>query len=353
MRVGVAMSGGVDSSLAAALLLEQGHAPQGYFMELPLPRAEERWQRVRAVADQLGIPLRRVDLRQFFQTHVIKPFVAAWRQGRTPNPCVVCNAAVKFGALLEVASSDGMAALATGHYVRLARDGHGSFRVRQALDRGKDQSYFLCRLPAASLERLLFPLGALHKDDVRARAVALGLVTARESQDVCFLEGTSVPELLARHGVVAPPGRIVTGDGRELGHHQGIHCYTVGQRRGLGQPDRSPWYVLRLDGGHNQVVVGKAEELFTRRLLLRELDWRGPPPPWQGHVRLRSRQRECAARLLPRHDGGWPVECDEPQRAVTPGQYAVFYDGEQVIGSGEILCPLPEDGDGTGRGEGR
>jgi len=352
VRIGVAMSGGVDSSLAAVLLLEQGHEPQGYFMDLPLPRAEERWQRARGVAKQLGIPLRRIDLRQFFHTHVIEPCVATWRQGRTPNPCIVCNAAVKFGALLDLALADGMTALATGHYVRLWRDGSGSLRLRQALDPGKDQSYFLCRIPASRLEKLLFPLGELHKTEVRARAEALGLATAQESQDVCFLEGNTVAELLARHGAPPSPGRIVTADGRELGMHQGMQQYTVGQRRGLGKPDASPWYVLRLDAGDNRVVVGKNEELYTRRLLLRELDWRGPQLPWQGQLRLRSRQRACAARLLPLHNGGWPVECDEPQRAVTPGQYAVLYDGDLVLGSGEIQGPLPELAAGSGRGGG-
>jgi len=342
VRLGVAMSGGVDSSVCAALLLEQGHEVRGYFMELPLPEAEERWRRACLVAEQLHLPLCRVDLRQAFQSRVIEPFLAAWRAGLTPNPCVVCNGAVKFGALLDAVLADDREAMATGHYVRLARDAAGRMRLRRARDSGKDQSYFLCRIPEQRLRRLLFPLGEMSKAEVRQRATELGLTPAGESQDVCFLAGTSVADFLAAQGEAAPPGRIVSVDGRDLGPHQGIHHYTIGQRRGLGLPDASPWYVLRLEAEPRRVVVGKAGELFVHGLRLRDLDWRGSELPWRGQLRLRSRQQPCETVLQSDERGGWLVRCEVPQRAVTPGQFAVMYDGELVAGSGEIACPLAE-----------
>ncbi|WP_417910843.1 tRNA 2-thiouridine(34) synthase MnmA [Candidatus Electronema sp. PJ] len=338
-NIGIALSGGVDSTTAAALLLEQGFAVQGFFMLL-LPDSEKQVGKVQHIADRLGIPLHLIDLRAQFQQQIIASFVAAYCQGLTPNPCILCNQLIKFGLLFEAMASQGIEAMATGHYARV----EGS-KLYRGLDPKKDQSYFLCRLTAEQLSRLILPLGTWRKQDVFARAQAIGFShfnEGGESQDVCFLAQQDLATFLVNQGLAARSGEIITEQGKVLGAHQGSWKYTVGQRRGLGLPDVTPWYVIGLDAINNQVIVGKNEELFRQELLLVDVQWQiEPPKQWQGRVQLRSRHQAAEAWVMPdeKHDC-WKVCFAEPQRAVTPGQFAVFYEGEQVLGSGVIAIAL-------------
>jgi tRNA-specific 2-thiouridylase len=336
--IGVAMSGGVDSTVTAGLLLEQGFAVHGFFMLLPLPGLTEQINTVQMVANQLQIPLHLVDVRARFEQTIISYFVDSYRQGITPNPCVVCNREIKCGRLLDAMAARGMDRMATGHYARIIEVG-GKARLHRAVDPKKDQSYFLCRLSARQRERLLLPLGSRQKTEVFQRAQDMGFshFDGRESQDVCFLADRHLADFLAGQGVDNRPGEIVTRDGHILGRHAGIWKYTVGQRRGLGLPDATPWYVTGLDTETNQVQVGKNEELFLHRVLLRNVQWMAPQPDgWQGGVQLRSRHSPAQAQVLPTEDNHWQVLFTEPQRAITPGQFAVFYQDDQVMGSGII-----------------
>lgn len=333
-KVGIALSGGVDSAAAAALLLEQGMAVEGFFMLL-LPDSEAQTSKAQLVADHLGIPLHCVDLRRSFQEQIIAAFAAAYQQGLTPNPCVRCNELIKSGLLMETMFACGMEAMASGHYARTVNG-----RLCRGLDSSKDQSYFLCRLAPNRLAQLILPLGTWRKEDVFAYARTLGFAhfDGSESQDVCFLSGQTLAAFLVEQGVVNRSGDIITADGRVLGKHQGCWHYTVGQRRGLGIPDATPWYVIALDAARNQVMVGKNEELLQQELLLTDLRWQiAEPEQWQGHVQLRSRHQAAAAQVLPVEQDCWQVCFAEPQQAVTPGQFAVFYENDAVAGSGVIM----------------
>ncbi len=341
-KIVVAMSGGVDSSVTAALLQQQGARVQGVFMALAQPDLAEQLDRVRAVADFLRIPLTVVDLAEPFRQEVVEYFCASYFAGKTPNPCVVCNRTIKFGLLLDQAR-EGLGAefLATGHYARISGDATTGYRLLQGVDPKKDQSYFLGMLSQAQLSRLRFPLGALQKEKVYELAAEFGLTFRHtpESQDICFLKHQSVAEFLAGHSPgQGRPGAMLTVQGKELGRHAGIHHYTVGQRRGLGLPDATPWYVVGLDPARDAVVVGKDADLWQREVVLPVVHWLSGRPPVLPHacmVKIRSRHPACRAELI-RHDAGVRVTFAEPQRAVTPGQFAVFYDGEAVLGCGEI-----------------
>ena len=336
------MSGGVDSSVAAALLQQQGARVQGVFMALAQPDLAEQLQRVRAVADFLKIPLTVVDLSEPFQREVVDYFCASYFAGKTPNPCVVCNRTIKCGRLLDEARGGlGAELLATGHYARISGDGTTGYRLLTGVDPKKDQSYFLGMLTQPQLAHLCFPLGGLRKEEVYTLAAELGLAFGQtpESQDVCFLQDQSVGDFLARH---APgqgrPGPMLTLQGEELGLHGGIHQYTVGQRRGLGLPDATPWYVVGLDPERDAVVVGKDADLWQQEVRLPAVHWlsgQAPALPLVCEVKIRSRHPACEAEIA-YHDGGVRLTFSEPQRAVTPGQFAVFYDGEAVLGCGEI-----------------
>ncbi|MCK4838034.1 MAG: tRNA 2-thiouridine(34) synthase MnmA, partial [Desulfobulbaceae bacterium] len=275
-KVAVAMSGGVDSSVTAALLKKQGYQVQGVFMTLAQPDIEDQVARVRAMADRLEIELSVIDLHQEFAGLVLDYFRDSYFRGLTPNPCVVCNRQVKFGLFMDRALDGGAEFLATGHYVRWQRDDDGLYHLLKGNDPAKDQSYFLCQLQQQQLARVRFPLGEYRKDEVYELAAELGLEFSRseESQDVCFLKDQEVADFLGDSSAVADSsGPVVTVDDRVVGQHQGIHRFTVGQRRGLGIPDATPWYVVGLEAAGNRVVVGKQQDLFRSRLHVAELSW--------------------------------------------------------------------------------
>jgi len=333
------MSGGVDSTVAALLLREQGYEVHGFFMLLPLAESEQQMQRVQEVAAAIDISLQLIDMRAQFSDQIIDYFVQQYTQGLTPNPCVVCNKIIKFGILLETILAHGLDKVATGHYARIEHDQERGYSLLRGVDPQKDQSYFLCRLQQKQLAHSLFPLGSWKKQEVYAQVESLGLssFSGLESQDVCFLS-TGLQDFLSAQGVGDRAGEVCSLDGRLLGHHSGISRYTVGQRRGLGLPDATPWYVVGLDPASNQVIVGKNEDLFKRRILISDLQWAAPDydMPWQGTVQLRSRHQAASARLEQITDTQWLITCNEPQRAITPGQFAVFYENTRLVGSGII-----------------
>lgn len=340
--VAIALSGGVDSAVAAALLLEAGHRVRAFFMELPLDGAQDKARQAAAMAEALSIPFERVDLRQTFHTHVIRYFIDSYRQGRTPNPCMLCNRQIKFGLLAQAMRQAGAEAIATGHYARIVDTAGGPAPAR-GLDPRKDQSYFLARLRREQLHRLLLPLGDWHKNKVRAHAQALGLpLPPGESQDVCFLP-RGLTAFFDEQGLADTPGAIVDTAGIRLGTHRGIRHYTIGQRRGLGLPDSSPWYVTALDAGSNQVVVGKKEALLQHTCTVADLHWCAEPPPlpWQGLIQLRSRHQGAPGELCMEEADRAHIHFHQPQRAITPGQFAVFYQDERVLGSAVIMATHP------------
>jgi tRNA-specific 2-thiouridylase len=336
------MSGGVDSTLAAALLVEQGHEVQGLTLRLADPPAAGSAPDPAGAAAALGIPFASWDLREEFERLVVAPFCEAYGAGRTPNPCALCNADVKFGLLLGRARESGADALATGHYARVTPGPAGRPRLARGADRRKDQSYFLFALDRAALAFALFPLGGLAKDAVRALARARGLAAAEreESQEICFVPGGDYAGLVARRAPAGAfaPGPIVDSAGRRLGEHRGLARHTVGQRRGLGLATGRALYVVALDPAANALVVGPDEELWRRDLVADGVHWlvEEPAGEFRAAVRIRSRHEPSPATIAPEGGGAWRVRFDEPQRAITPGQAAVLYDGDIVLGGGWI-----------------
>jgi len=354
-RVVVALSGGVDSSLAAALLQAEGHDVIGVTLHLWDAEGSQRVGRccapedrddARATCELLGIPHYVFDERAAFRRYVVDPFVHDNLAGETPSPCVACNQQVKLGRLWGIAESLGASALATGHYVRTAplEDGEGVALLR-GRDAGKDQSYFLYGVEPALLSRLRFPLGDLEKDAARelAREFALPNWNKPDSQELCFIPDGDVSGFIKAQAGDAPAavaGAIVDEDGTELGRHAGIEGFTIGQRRGLGVSGPSPRYVLRVVADQETVVVGGAERLLQPALQATDAAWPGGMPvgAFDAHVRFRHGQRPVAARVEPTADG-FRALFDAPQRAIAPGQAAVVYLGERVVGGGIIQEP--------------
>jgi tRNA-specific 2-thiouridylase len=353
-RVAVAMSGGVDSSVAAALLVEQGYDVVGVMMRLwaeaPTPGGVEGQNRccapqavddARCVAAQLGIPFYLVNYEEAFRACVVDYFVDEYSRGRTPNPCLACNQHIRFGRLLRQALALDAKCLATGHYARIDGNGEG-YRLRMGLDRHKDQSYVLYMLGQEELQHVVFPVGGLTKPQVRRMARERGLPVADrdESMELCFVADDDYRRFLREHAPQAvQPGPILNTAGQEIGQHQGLPFYTVGQRRGLGIAAAEALYVLRLDVAHNALIVGPAGELGRQRLVAQRVRYvRGEPPPHPVRVQAKIRYKATLtdARWTPLADGRARVEFDLPLRDITPGQAVVAYQGDAVLGGGII-----------------
>ncbi len=353
-KVAVAMSGGVDSSVAAALLIEAGFDVVGLTMRLHDDGAQAV-SAARKVAGFLGIPHYVADFRRTFEKRVVGPFCREYAAGRTPNPCVLCNRDIKFGLLGKKAESLGAAFLATGHYAVVEVDARGTFHLKKAGDAKKDQSYFLYTLGQEELKRTLFPLGRLTKDLVRKKAASLGLPSAKspDSQEICFIPGDDYAAFLEKRLPSAfKPGPVVDASGNVLGRHPGIARYTVGQRKGLGISAAHPLYVISLDAAEDSVVVGRDMDLMRRSLLAGGLTWvtrAAPSARFKCRARIRYRHGEASA-VVHLAAGGRTclVKFEDPQRAVTPGQSVVFYRGGEVLGGGIIEALPPANGAGPG-----
>ncbi len=349
-RVVAAMSGGVDSSVAAALLVEQGYDVVGIMLKLWSEEGGARVNRcctpadvaiARAIADQLDIPFYLVNIADSFKSIVVDFFVEEYAAGRTPNPCLKCNRHVRFELLLNKALGLGAQYLATGHYARV-RKFNGRYQLLRGIDRNKDQSYVLSVLGQQELAHAMFPLGELTKPEVRAHATRLKLPVAEkvESQDLCFLAGGDYREFLTRHAPDAiRPGVIRDTTGRLLGQHQGLPYFTIGQRKGLGLAAPEPLYVVAKDVADNAVIVGAAAELGRRECCARGMRYVSevtPVEPFRAEAKIRYKAREAAVTVYPAGDTA-RVEFDEPQRDITPGQGLVLFEGERVVGQGIIV----------------
>lgn len=354
-KVLVAMSGGVDSSVAAYLLQQQGYECIGVTMRLyenetaGIPRGHtccslDDVEDARAVAYDLGMPYYVLNFTEEFDEKVIRKFVQVYQNGGTPNPCIDCNRYLKFDHLLNRARELGCDYIATGHYVQRWQDENGRWGLRKNDDPGKDQSYVLYSLTQDQLAHTLFPLGGMHKDAVRAIAEEQGLCNARkhDSQDICFVPDGDYVSFLRQYGGVEPvPGDFLDSEGRVLGRHRGMECYTIGQRKGLGVSANAPLYVLGKDPDRNAVILGEDNRLYTRELTAERVNWLSVPEPDRPlsvTAKTRYSQREAAATVEPLPGGCIRMVFTEPQRAVTPGQAVVFYDGDLVLGGGTI-CP--------------
>ena len=341
--VGIAMSGGVDSSVTAKLLKNKGYQVQGFFMALAQPDLDQQIERVKKVAKHLDVSLTVIDLADEFKETVLDYFTQSYFKGKTPNPCIFCNPRIKFGRLLEEILAAGCDYMATGHYARIVEGSDKTFHLLKGLDPKKDQSYFLHRLTQQQLSRILFPLGEQTKENVYKMAAELGIsgVHGAESQDVCFLQDTDVSTFLAQNSSAEiTSGPVITLDDKEIGRHEGIHCFTVGQRKGLGIPDATPYYVVAIDPAKNAVVVGKKEDLYQRELSVGDVIWTVGQEPDLTHdffTKIRYRHPGASAQVMVSEKGIYTVHFQEPQMAITPGQFAVFYNDDEVIGGGVIV----------------
>ncbi len=351
MRIVVAMSGGVDSSVAAALLAREGHDVIGLSMQLyDQQQGEIRFGScctlddlydARRVARTIGIPHYIVNFERRFEEHVVSDFVREYAAGRTPIPCVHCNGDLKFASLVERGEGFGAEAVATGHYAQIDQDpASGRYRLKRGVDPAKDQSYFLFTLTQPQLARARFPVGALDKPAVREEARRLGLSVAdkHDSQEICFVAAGEHADFVQKRAGL-PPGVVRDQDGRVLGRHDGVHRFTIGQRKGLGLSSTIPLYVVGIDAESATVTVGPRDALERTTLTASRVNWidgEAPSAAIRADVRIRYRHHEAPATITPLGDNRVQVVFDEPQSAITPGQAVVFYEGACVLGGGWI-----------------
>ena len=345
-RVFAAMSGGVDSSVAAALLLDAGHDVTGVTMQL-WPSSDDEGgccsvsavRDAKRVCDLLGIAHYTLNFRESFERDVVAPFAVEYAAGRTPNPCIVCNDRLKFSELLARVTAQGAEYLATGHYARIVSDASGTPWLARGVDETKDQSYFLYRMTQLQLAHTLFPVGEMHKSDVRRRATQLGLAVADkpDSQEVCFAAaGEHAAVVRLRRPEALASGDFIDAAGRVVGRHRGIANYTIGQRRGIGLGGGPPRYVTAIDASRNTVTVGPAADLAVAHVAAEDLIWRGGPDERvEAMVRYRMSPRGAQARV---GRGLLELEFDEPVDAVAPGQAVVCYRSGIVVGGGVVRC---------------
>ena len=375
MKLAVAMSGGVDSSAAAAILKEQGHDLVGFTMQLwnqrrgisvdengdPLPSrccSLDDVYDARRVAEELGFPFYVLNLEREFERDVVQPFVRSYLDGETPIPCVSCNSRLKFASLDKLAASLGCDKVATGHYARVEYDEAAKrYRLYRGRNLQKDQSYFLWELTQDQLSRAMFPLGEMSKPEVRevAREHSLAVAEKSESQEICFVPDGNYAGFIDRYlestgsfDQKPGEGEIVNAAGVVVGHHAGIHRYTIGQRRGIGIAGAEPLYVTNIDAPKNQVGVGHQDDLLGREFTAAGVNWVAfdkPDGPIHAEVRVRYRHTPAAAIITLLENNRVCVNFDEPQRAITPGQATVFYRGEEVVGGGWIIKSSGEKGE--------
>jgi len=347
----VALSGGVDSSVAAALLVEQGYRVIGMMLRLwcqpgleqsnqcCTPDAMNQARRVSAI---LGIPFYVIDAQEQFRQDIVVPFIKDYQAGETPNPCFSCNRMIRWGFLLSYARAAGADYLASGHYARIDHGSNGRMHLRKGVDAGKDQSYVLSGLDQEQLACSLFPVGEFQKTDIRNRARQLNFPVAErpDSQDLCFLAGQDYRDFLSHYAPdVTKPGPIINKSGDVIGEHAGLAFYTIGQRKGIGGGSRVPLYVLNKDLKNNALIIGTADNLGAKNLMTGLINWVSSPPlevPFRAEVKVRYKASPVPADIVPDEDGRLAIAFDRPVRVITPGQLAVIYQDDLVIASGKI-----------------
>ncbi|MBQ8474429.1 MAG: tRNA 2-thiouridine(34) synthase MnmA [Clostridia bacterium] len=342
-KVLVAMSGGVDSSAAAVRLMDMGYSCSGAIMKLYCGEdsTADAVEDARGVAEKLGMDFSAIDAQAQFKEAVMDEFVASYLRGETPNPCIVCNKKLKFGLFADYALEMGMDYIATGHYARVGKCGD-RYVIKKGVDERKDQSYVLYNLSQQVLSRLLLPLGELSKAEVRALAAEAGLAVAdkKESQDICFVPDGDYAGFIEKNTDEIPEGDFVLSDGKIMGRHKGIVRYTIGQHKKLGLGIHTPLYVLEKNAAENKIILGSNEDLFKTTVYARDVNWmacEAPAEPLKIKAKIRYKHTEQPATVYVTGEGVVRVEFDEPQRAVTPGQSVVFYDGDVLVGGGVIV----------------